>query len=113
MKIEVSMDIEVATLAHFVEAGPGEIRIRDQALDTSQALNETDERNRVERIKQRPQGRRQRFWLELELKILLAPLVTRRRSRCRRKFTKAKLEDVFVEKIGQHDMWERCRGIVS
>ena len=48
VEIEVGMDVKMTTVADLVEAGPGEMRIRDQALDTGQVLKETDEWNRVE-----------------------------------------------------------------
>src|ERR1700722_14075904 len=52
VKIEVGVNVEMAALVHLVEASADEIGVRDQALDTCQVLDETDERNRVERIEE-------------------------------------------------------------
>jgi hypothetical protein len=89
------------------------MRIRNQALDTRQVLEETDEWNRVELIEQGPLRRGENLGFEFGFQILLTPRVVKCRTRSARKFGQTQVENGFVQKIWQDYARERLRGIVS
>src|SRR4030095_4450240 len=59
MMIEVGMHRKMPALSNLVESSAGEIRIRNQAIDSSNILYYLDERKRIENIEQSAN-----FWLQ-------------------------------------------------